>query len=147
LPDNEGEDKAKSEFTDDDVCRSLHLAVLVLRDGIFEQKSTSQSKPRLHGAGNDSKDSDESGEDGDETEEKDEEKEEEREVDTSVSGSEATRVMRLAFAINPTSGSPSCLPSGESFPTIGRRMFTLLFDGVASHFLSVQKLYILGIPS
>lgn len=44
LPDNEGEDKTKSEFTDDDVCCSPHLAVLVLRDGIFEQKSTGQSK-------------------------------------------------------------------------------------------------------
>ena len=27
----------------------------------------------------------------------------------------------------------------ESFPTIWRRMFTLVFGGVVSHFLSVQK--------
>lgn len=52
---------------------------------------------------NDSEDSDESGEDDDDTEEEDEETEEEQEVDTSVSGSEAMHVTRLAFAINPTS--------------------------------------------
>jgi hypothetical protein len=66
---------------------------------------------------------DESGEGDDETEEEeseeeieDEEKEEEQEVDTSTSGSEAMHDTRLAFAINPASGSSSCLPSGRVIP-------------------------------